>query len=75
MKIVLDENRCEANGVCVRAAPEAFFLDAQDSLHLLSEQVTPRLRVQMERAVRECPRQALSLVGEGPVRGEATNVL
>ncbi|SET20363.1 ferredoxin [Stigmatella erecta] len=68
MKIVLDENRCEANGVCVRAAPEAFFLDAQDSLHLRSEQVTPRQRVRVERAVRECPRQALSLV-------EAANVI
>jgi ferredoxin len=75
MKIVLDENRCEANGVCVRAAPEAFLLDAQDTLHLLPEPITARLRAQVERAVRECPRQALSLVGEGAARQEASHVL
>jgi ferredoxin len=75
MKIVLDENRCEANGVCVRAAPEAFFLDAQDALHLLPEPMTPRLRAQVERAVRECPRQALALVGQGAARKEASHVL
>ena len=61
MKIVVDRDRCEANGVCVRAAPEAFRLDEQDRLHLLVENVTPELRARVEQAVRGCPRQALSL--------------
>ena len=61
MKIVVDWDRCEANGVCVRAAPEAFNLDEKDQLHVLVENVTPELRAKVEQAVRDCPRQALSL--------------
>lgn len=61
MKIVVDMSRCEANGVCVRAAPALFQLDEQDQLHLLASEVTPEQRPQAERAVRGCPRQALSL--------------
>jgi ferredoxin len=61
MRIVIDTSRCEANGVCVRVAPELFRLDEQDRLHLLAGEVAPELRPQAEQAVRGCPRQALSL--------------
>lgn len=61
MKIVVDWDRCEANGVCMNVAPEAFRLDEQDQLHLLVENVTPELRSKVEKAVRGCPKQALSL--------------
>lgn len=61
MKIVVDWDRCEANGVCVRVAPEAFNLDEKDQLHVLVENVTPEQRARVEQAVRDCPRQALSL--------------
>ena len=61
MNIKVDWDRCEANGMCVRAAPEVFRLDEQDQLHLSVDAVTPELRAQVEKAVRDCPRQALSL--------------
>ncbi|MFY0580855.1 ferredoxin [Cystobacter fuscus] len=61
MKIVVDWDRCEANGVCVRAAPTSFSLDEKDQLHVLEETVTAERRAQVEQAVRECPKQALSL--------------
>ena len=61
MKIVVDWDRCEAHGACMKAAPEAFLLDEKDRLHLLVEEVTPDLRARVERAVQSCPRQALSL--------------
>lgn len=61
MKIVVDWDRCEANGICVRVAPEAFHLDDKDSLHVLAEHVTPELRARVEKAVQGCPRQALAL--------------
>ncbi|QRO01078.1 ferredoxin [Archangium violaceum] len=61
MKIVVDWDRCEANGVCMNVAPEAFNLDDKDTLHVLTENVTPELRAKVEKAVRDCPRQALSL--------------
>lgn len=64
IKIVVDWDRCEANGICVRAAPEAFRLDEDDRLHVLIEDVTPELRAKVERAVDGCPRAALSLAND-----------
>jgi ferredoxin len=61
MKIVVDWDRCEANAVCVRAAPEVFRVDDDDRLHLLVADVSPELRAKVEIAVRACPRSALSL--------------
>ena len=61
MKIVVDWDRCEAQGACVRAAPASFQLDDKDQLHVLAETVLPEQRAQVEKAVRECPKQALSL--------------
>jgi ferredoxin len=66
MKIVVDRDRCEANQVCMRVAPEAFLVDEGDRLHVLVEEVGPGLREKVERAVKLCPRQALSLVGAPP---------
>ncbi|MDC0708670.1 ferredoxin [Stigmatella sp. ncwal1] len=74
MKLVIDGDRCEANGVCVRAAPEAFFLDEKDSLHLLQEAVTPGLRAKVAQAVRACPRQALSFTVDAPAQKEGADV-
>ncbi|ADO73096.1 ferredoxin [Stigmatella aurantiaca] len=74
MKIVIDGDRCEANGACVRAAPEAFFLDEKDALHLLPGAVTPGLRARVEQAIRECPRQALSFAVDVCSRKEASDV-
>ncbi len=65
MKIVVDRDRCEANQVCMRAAPEAFFVDERDQLHVLVEEVGPSIREKVERAVKLCPRQALSLEETG----------
>ena len=61
MKIVVDWDRCEANGICMREAPEAVHLDEADRLHVLVEEVTPELRAKVEKAVAGCPRAALSL--------------
>lgn len=61
MKIVVNWERCEANAVCMRAAPEVFRVDDDDRLHLLVEDVPPELRPKVEQAVRACPRGALSL--------------
>ncbi len=61
MKIVVDWDRCEANAVCMKAAPEVFRVDDDDRLHLLVTDVPPELRAKVEKAVRACPRDALSL--------------
>ncbi|MEZ0338842.1 ferredoxin [Mycobacterium sp. pV006] len=60
-KIVVDFGLCEANGVCMGIIPEVFDLDEQDYLHLLQEEVTPENEEQVQEAVRQCPRQAISI--------------
>jgi ferredoxin len=62
MKIAVNWDRCEANGMCVRAAPEVFHLDEQDRLHVLAEKPAAELRAKVAKAVRDCPRQALTLI-------------
>jgi ferredoxin len=67
MKIEVDWDLCEANAACMRAAPEVFRVDEDDHLHvhLPVHEVSPELRAKVEKAVRDCPRRALSLVTEG----------
>ena len=60
-KIVVDFGLCEANGVCMGIIPEVFDLDEDDYLHVLQEDVTPENEQQVQEAVRQCPRQAISI--------------
>ncbi|WP_102142120.1 ferredoxin [Mycobacterium hubeiense] len=60
-KIVVDFGLCESNGVCMGIIPEVFDLDDQDYLHVLQEEVTPEIEHQVREAVRQCPRQAISI--------------
>jgi ferredoxin len=64
LKIVVDFDQCEANGVCVKLAPELFRLDDQDSLEVLEEYPADELRAKAEDAAKHCPRRAISLVEE-----------
>lgn len=60
-KIVVDFGLCEANGVCMGIIPEVFDLDENDYLHVLQEDVTPENEQQVQEAVRQCPRQAITI--------------
>lgn len=62
MKIIVDFDLCEANALCVGAAPEVFNLDDEDNLHVLIEQPAQARRAEVEEAVRLCPRAAITLV-------------
>lgn len=61
MKVVVDYDLCEANALCVRACPEVFRVEDDDSLTILMDEIPESLRKQCENAVRVCPRQALRL--------------
>ena len=63
MKVEVDFGLCEANAICMGIAPEVFLLDAQDCLHILNDQVTPENESEIREAARQCPRQAISIVG------------
>ncbi|MED5813356.1 ferredoxin [Mycolicibacterium sp. 050232] len=60
-KIHVDFEICESNGVCMGIIPEVFDLDDQDYLHILQEEVTTENEAQVHEAVRQCPRQAISI--------------
>lgn len=62
MKIVMDWDRCEGNGMCVRAAPKAFALDDKDMLQVLVEGDVPaELEESVRVAAKRCPKRAITL--------------
>ena len=64
MRVRVDHQLCEANGVCVRLVPEGFVLDDDDRLRLEQERPDEALRLRVTEAVRRCPKQALTIIDE-----------
>ena len=64
MRVRVDHELCESNGVCVRLVPEVFVLDHDDRLRLEQEAPPEALRSRVAEAVRRCPKQALAIVDE-----------
>jgi ferredoxin len=64
MKVNVDYDSCEANGVCAAVAPEVFTLDDEDNLHLEAQPTADTID-RVRQAVLSCPKQALSLEGDG----------
>lgn len=63
MRVVVDYDLCESNGVCESLAPEVFEVGEDDNLYLLQEEPPEHLRKHVEAAVDGCPKQALRLEG------------
>jgi ferredoxin len=61
MKVVVDYDLCEANALCMKACPEVFRVEDDDTLTVLMDEIPGKLRKQVEEAARLCPRQAISL--------------
>ncbi len=59
MRVTVDRELCEANGVCAGLAPEIFDLDDEDYLHIRQPEVPTGLADAVRRAVASCPKQAL----------------
>jgi ferredoxin len=64
MKVEVDYGLCESNGVCMGINPEVFDLGEDDNLTILKSELTPETEDDVREAVRQCPRQALSIVEE-----------
>lgn len=60
MRVHVDLNKCESNGMCVLAAPEVFDLDDDGLLHYDSNP-DESLRADVEDAVTSCPVSAITL--------------
>ena len=61
MKVVVDYDLCEANALCMDCAPEIFRVEEDDTLTVLVESPGEELREKLEKAVRLCPRQAITI--------------
>jgi ferredoxin len=61
-KVVIDYNRCESNARCMEVAPEVFEVREDDRLYLLDERPPEASRERVLKAVRICPKQAISIV-------------
>jgi ferredoxin len=64
MKVIVDELRCDAHGLCVDACPEVFDIDdSDDVVRVLIEQPDESLRESLERAEQLCPKAAIQIEG------------
>jgi ferredoxin len=61
MKVIVDRDLCESNGVCEGILPEVFQINNDDELDILQEHPDESLRAKVQDAVRSCPKQALSI--------------
>lgn len=64
MKVKVDFDLCESNGVCEAMAPDIFELDDDDNLQILTDEVTDENRDRVNQAVAGCPKAAISVVEE-----------
>jgi ferredoxin len=61
MRVSVDLDVCEANGVCVGIAPDVFDLDDDDVLHVLVSEPDADRWDKMREAAARCPKQAIKL--------------
>lgn len=61
MRVTVAAELCEGNAVCVALAPDVFAQEGAGIAHVIAGHLTPDQRIDVERAVDGCPRQALEL--------------
>ena len=64
MRVVVDYDLCESNALCMAAAPEVFEVRDDNFLYVLQETPPDSLREACEQAVRQCPKQAISIADD-----------
>lgn len=60
MKVSVDFDTCDGNGVCMSLCHEVFEL-REDGLHLLQKEPRPQLRGVLKAAEVSCPTQAITV--------------
>ena len=64
MKVVIDETLCEGHAKCMETVPEVFEVNDDDLSTVLLDTIDESFRERIERAVRVCPRAAISVVDD-----------
>ncbi|GAB4902158.1 ferredoxin [Mycobacterium avium] len=62
MKVTVDPDLCEANALCVAAAPEVFNLTDDDVVDIVLSEPRPEMESAVVEAVIACPKQALRIL-------------
>lgn len=61
MRIVVDYDLCQSNGVCEDILPEIFEVRDDGYMYVLNERPEDSLREKLQECVDSCPTSALSL--------------
>jgi ferredoxin len=61
MRVVVDHELCEGNAKCEEVAPQVFEVRDDEKSYVLVDRPGAELREHVERAVRMCPKTAISL--------------
>ena len=64
MMVTVDPDLCEANALCVAAAPEVFDLIDDEVVDILLPEPPPEMESAVAEAVIACPKQALRIVAD-----------
>jgi len=64
MQVEIDADKCIGSGACVIACPEVFSQDEGGVVILLDPTPPPGTHEQVREAVRACPAEVISVVGE-----------
>jgi ferredoxin len=59
LRVHVNWEACESNGLCIIAAPAVFDFDEKENLQLVMPEPSEELRADVERAVTNCPKQAI----------------
>jgi ferredoxin len=60
-KVVVDFDLCESNAICMGIVPEVFEVRDDNFLYVLQDNPPDELREKCDQAVRQCPKQAISI--------------
>jgi ferredoxin len=61
MRVIVDFDACESNGLCMQQAPEVFEVRDDDFLYVLQEEPPEAARDAVLRAASVCPKQAITI--------------
>jgi ferredoxin len=63
VKVTVDWDKCDSQGVCTNLCPEVFDLNDDDVLEILDENPPEALRPEVESAARACPKGDVQIDG------------
>ncbi|MDL4820286.1 ferredoxin [Actinomadura opuntiae] len=65
MRVIVDYDQCDGNGLCSELAPEIFELGGDDVLRVREGHPGPELWQAAEDAAQACPKLAITLTERG----------